>query len=49
MGLLALTNECRRADRREDEVAVLQRYVAAHEARGYREARHLADQGFALG
>ena len=33
-GLLALANEYRKADRREDEAAVLTRYVGSHDDEG---------------
>ena len=33
-GLLALANEYNKADRRQDEAATLQRYVASHEDEG---------------
>lgn len=38
-GLLALANEYRKAERREDEVAALRRYVATHEDEGNAYAR----------
>jgi Tfp pilus assembly protein PilF len=42
-GLLALANEYQKAERYEDETAVLERYVANHGRRGYAEATHLPD------
>lgn len=38
-GLMALANEYRKAERYEDETAVLQRYVNAHEDEGNAYAR----------
>ena len=38
-GLLALANEYNKAERYEDEAAVLERYVASHE-RGRNERQH---------
>ena len=38
-GLLALANEYRKAGRHEDEVSVLERYVAGHEDEGNAYAR----------
>lgn len=47
-GLLALANEYNKADRREDEAAVLERYVAKHDDEGNAYFR-LGDALVALG